>query len=130
MAISHKLKLYKQVGIEARVLGASPHQLISLLFESADFALQSAAKAMGRQNWAVKGEHISRVVSILSLLRESLDERVAGGLPGQLDSLYRYLQRRVLQAHLNNDPLLLDEAQQLLATLSGAWREIAIKGDV
>ena len=41
-----------------------------------------------------------------------------------LDRLYDYMQRRLLEANLRNDPAIIDEVSGLLKTVKSAWDEI------
>jgi flagellar protein FliS len=38
--------------------------------------------------------------------------------------LYDYMNQRLLQANLKNDPAILDEISRLLTELKGAWESI------
>ncbi len=125
MASSDKLSLYKQVDLDARIEGASPHQLILILFDAAIAALDSAKLAIGDGDMHRKGESITRVTNILGGLRDSLDVGIESDLPHQLDQLYDYMQRQVFEAHLINDCQKLDEIQGLLVTVRSGWNGIA-----
>ncbi|TCO76609.1 flagellar export chaperone FliS [Chromatocurvus halotolerans] len=104
---------------------ASPHQLISMLF---DGALERLARAIGhvrRGEVAEKGECIGRVVLILDTLQSSLDSAAGdGALAGNLADLYDYMMLRLTEANLRTDPAILTEVHGLLDGLADAWRSI------
>lgn len=105
---------------------ASPHQLISLLF---DGALERLARAIGhaeRGEVAAKGESLGRVVMILDSLQSSLDQAAGDGvIAGNLADLYDYMMRRLTEANLRSDPAMMTEVYELLDGLADAWRAIA-----
>lgn len=105
---------------------ASPHQLITLLF---DGALERLARAIGhaeRGEIAAKGECIGRVVMILDSLQSSLDQAAGDGvIAGNLADLYDYMMRRLTEANLRTDPAMMNEVHELLAGLAEAWRAVS-----
>lgn len=125
MRHSDKLSIYKQVDIDARVAGASPHQLILLLFNAAIMSLDTAILSIEHGDAKLRSDHISRINSILVELRNSLDTSVKSDLPYQLDSLYEYMQRRVHEAHVSVSDTPLKEVKELLATIRSGWQGIS-----
>ena len=117
------LNAYHQVGVNAAVADANPHQLIQMLLNGALEKLASAKGHMLRKNFE-KGSCISRVITILDGLRESLNFDVGGDIAENLNQLYEYCQRRLLQANAENDPRILDEVTALLREIKSAWESI------
>ncbi|MCP4409092.1 MAG: flagellar export chaperone FliS [Gammaproteobacteria bacterium] len=117
------LAQYQQIGAQAAVAGASPHALIHLLLQG---GLERIAKAKGfmLHGDVQKGGLISQAISIVDGLRNALDLKVGGEIAENLDNLYDYCQRRLLQANLDNDPAILDEVSSLLQEIRGAWDAI------
>jgi flagellar protein FliS len=120
---------YAKIGTESGAMSASPHQLISMLFDGAKTAISMARHHIASNEIAAKGTAISKAINIVDNgLKASLDA-AAGGKAGaelvaNLASLYDYISQRLLYANLRNDPALLDEADRLLDNISSAWREI------
>ena len=120
---------YAKIGTESGTMSASPHQLITMLFEGAKAAITMARHHMANREIAAKGKAISKAINIIDNgLKASLDAD-AGGMAGaqlvmDLSALYDYINQRLLYANLRNDPALLDEADRLLDNISSAWREI------
>jgi flagellar protein FliS len=120
---------YARVGLESGVMSASPHQLITMLFDGAKVAITMARHHMACKEIAAKGRAISKAINIVDNgLKASLDAE-AGGKAGaelvaNLSALYDYISQRLMQANLRNDPTLLDEADRLLDNIGSAWREI------
>jgi len=116
---------YAQVGLESAVLSASPYQLVVMLFEGSISALKKAEILMGQGDIAGKGQAISKAVNIITNgLQAGLDHSVNSELTGNLDSLYDYMVRRLLEANLRNDTNALTEVQGLLEGIADAWSQI------
>ena len=120
---------YAQVGLQSAAMSASPHQLITMLFDGAKTAIAMARHHMAQKEIAAKGKAISKAINIIDNgLKASLDAEAGGKagaeLVGNLSALYDYISQRLMQANLRNDPGLLDEADRLLDNISSAWREI------
>ncbi len=117
--------LYSQVGAETRIAGATPHQLVALLFEGYMEAIAQARGAIRAGNRAEKGLALGRAVRIVEEgLRAGLDLRAGGTLARDLDELYRYLTQRLTLANLRDDEAALDECRRLVLPLQEAWAAI------
>lgn len=115
---------YANVGVRSGIEDASPHRLIQMLFEGGLQRLATAKGALQREDRAAKGEQIGKAIGIIGGLRESL--RPEGGeLSENLESLYAYMQRRLLEANLESSIEKLEEVSGLLRDLKEAWDGIA-----
>lgn len=124
-AAQSALAQYKRINTESAMEGASPHQLIQMLINGALDRLSQARGAMQRKDTAQKGLLIGKAVSILGGLQDSLDKNADAQITENLDSLYDYMQRRLLEANIKNDVSLLDEVSDLLLTIKEGWDAIA-----
>lgn len=115
---------YHVVKNQSGVQSASPHRLIEMLFDGLVERITQAKGAMQYKNVELKGVKINNAIAIISGLRESLNLDDGGDLALNLDDLYVYLQGLLAKAHIENNPLLLDEAHQLVGNIHSAWREI------
>jgi flagellar protein FliS len=118
------LKEYEQVGARSQVEGAPPERLVQLMLEGALDRISLARGAMENSQVAVKGERIGKAISLVEGLRASLDHERGGELAGNLDALYEYAARRLLEANLRNDVTILDEVSRLLREVKQAWDRI------
>jgi flagellar protein FliS len=116
---------YKNLELETRVMAATPHQLIQMLYEGAIERLVIAQGALGRDDMATKGLMLGKAISILSGLRDSLNKDVPSDLPDNLDRLYEYMQFRLLEANRHNDSAMIDEVLGLIRTVKSGWDEIS-----
>ncbi len=123
--------LYQQVGVETRLSGAGPHQLVAMLFDGFMEALAQGRGAMRAGQTELKGQALGRAVRIVEEgLRAGLDLNAGGTLARDLDELYTYLCMRLTMANLRNDEAGLDECQRLVQPLQQAWAAIAPGGKV
>jgi flagellar protein FliS len=113
----------------AQVTTSSPAAQVVLLYEGAiRFASQSVARLEARD---LEGAHAAsvRAQAIVSALRESLDLS-AGPVAAQLDALYDFMHRRLIDGNLSKQPGPALEVIDLLRSLAEAWRSIAVPAPV
>ncbi len=116
---------YRSVGLETSVTGASPHQLVGLLFEGLQQSLASAKAAILSGDIAAKSRAISRAVRILEEgLKAGLDVNKGGELAGNLRSVYDYCIFKTTEANFRNDATLLDEVAKLIQPIADGWSQI------
>lgn len=119
---------YKTIGVETSVSGASPHQLVSLLFDALQQALASARGAIISGDIAIKGKSIGRSVRLLEEgLKAGLDVSKGGELATNLRSLYDYCIFKLTEANLRSDAAIIDEVIQLIRPVAEGWS--GIRGD-
>ena len=120
---------YATIGLQSAAMSASPHQLITMLFDGAKTAITMARHHMANGEIVAKGNAISKAINIIDNgLKASIDAEAGGAaeaaLAANVSALYDYINQRLLYANLRNDPALLDEADRLLESIGSAWREI------
>ena len=120
---------YARVGVETSAMSATPHQLITMLFEGASTAIGLARHYMTVGDIPAKSGAISKAIGIVEEgLKASLDPDAGGpegaALTANLSALYDCVVQRLLYANLRNDPNWLDQAEELLENVASAWRAI------
>lgn len=123
MTTKNPLNQYSQMAVRSVADTASPHRLIQMLMQGALDKMATAKGALMRSDIATKGEQISWAISIISGLRGSLDLN-AGAIATNLDGLYDYMERRLIDANIENDPAIIDEVMGLLKDIKEAWDAI------
>lgn len=119
------IQAYAQVSVESAVLSASPHQLVVLLFDGALSAMKKASILIEQGDIPGKGQAITKAINIIANgLRTGLDHEAGGAIAANLDDLYEYMTRRLLQANLHNDLAALAEVESLMVNIADAWKEI------
>ncbi|WP_018985017.1 flagellar export chaperone FliS [Methylophilus methylotrophus] len=116
---------YASVGLETGVVDASPLKLIVMLYDGAITACIHAKQAMAQHDIAKKGQYLTQAVTIVdSGLRACLDKRAGGDIAQKLDELYQYMTRSLMEASVRQDVKKVQEIQQLLMELKGAWEAL------
>lgn len=120
---------YSKLGVATAVEAASPHRLIGMLLDGAMGRVATARGHMQRGETSAKGEQLSWAISILGGLRGSLDLKGGGAIAANLDNLYDYMERKLLEANLHDRLDLLDEVHGLLAEIREGWAAIRTQAD-
>lgn len=118
------LRQYQKVNGAAQTSEASPHRLVQMLMQGGLDRLAQAKGAIARKDIAQRGILIGKAIDIIGGLREGLDlENHADSLT-DLDNLYTYMSRRLIEANVKNDPEIIDEVARLLITVKEGWDAI------
>jgi flagellar protein FliS len=114
--------VYRQIGVETGLTNASPHTMVTMLFNGAIDAIAQARGALQAQNIEAKCKAVTRAVQIVHEgLRGSLDINHGGELAKRLNELYAYITNRLTLANLRSDDAMLEECSRLLTPLRDAW---------
>lgn len=115
---------YGRGAVESEVNFASPHRIIQMLMEGALSKIATAKGCIARNDIAEKSRQITWGMNIIQGLRTSLDAQKGGEVAANLDSLYEYMGRRLLEANVSNDVAILDEVSSLLMEVKTGWDNI------
>ncbi len=122
---SSPIAAYQQVGAESSVRGADPHQLIVMLFDATEIALQTAKQQIEARDIVGKSDSINKAISIiLEGLSASLNVEQGGELAERLQALYAYMVTRLIHANARMDISAIEEVERLIGDIASAWREI------
>ncbi|CAG8867928.1 Flagellar secretion chaperone FliS [Pseudomonas fluorescens] len=119
------LRQYQKVNGAAQTSEASPHRLVQMLMQGGLDRIAQAKGAMARNDIAQRGVLIGKAIGIVGGLREGLDLENHGESLAELDSLYTYMSRRLVEANAKNDSSILDEVARLLITVKEGWDSVA-----
>lgn len=124
MNANSAMQQYRHNHIQGGIESASPHRLVQMLMEGALEKILAAKGFMVKNEIAKKGEQISWAISIIDSLRSCLNVEVGGDFAQNLLDLYNYMERRLLEANIQNDPAMLDEVGQLIGQIKAGWDAI------
>lgn len=126
---SRAAKQYQSVSTQTSVMDADPHRLIQLLIDGALDRMAAAKGHIERNEIEQRNNMLNSAIKIISGLQESLNMD-AGEIAMNLERLYDYMTRRLFEANLKNDPVIVDEVIRLMTEIKTAWdgiREEALK---
>ena len=118
------LARYAQVAGTTEVAYASPHRLVQMLMEAALDKIAIATGQASRRDFEAKGRNINWAISIINGLRGSLNLEEGGEIAQNLDDLYDYMVRRLVDANAASDPAILHEISGLLGEVKAGWDAI------
>ncbi|EON93879.1 flagellar biosynthesis repressor of class 3a and 3b operons [Marinobacter lipolyticus SM19] len=115
------LQQYQRINTQTSITDADPHKLIQLLYNGALERINMAKARMQAGDIEGKGRLISKTIEIIGGLRSFLDFDQGGELAIQLESLYDYMERTLLEASARNSVEKLDEVASLLRSVKDGW---------
>ena len=115
---------YRTVGVETGVAAATPHQLVTMLFDGFNTAIAEAKSALAQGRVEAKCKALVRALRIVDEGLKAPLDTAGGALTENLASLYGYISLRLTQANLHNDVAALDECVKLLEPVRSAWLAI------
>ena len=118
------LRQYKNVDLKATVATASPHKLIQMLFEGALDALAQSKGAIERSDLELRTKQLNKASSIVLGLQDTLDTEKGGEIAENLNALYDYILRALMEANRNNDAEKVQEAMNLLVEVKIGWDQM------
>lgn len=121
---------YREVNASTAIEGASPHKLVSLLYQAVGSQIAAARGAIARHDIADKGRAIAKAVRIIEEgLLAPLDVNAGGAVAVNLRDLYQYLVHRLTMANLKTDDAALAECARLIDVVRDGWDAIAPQVD-
>lgn len=113
---------YQVLDLSSRMEGASPHRLVSILYEELQNALDSAIRAREASQDVAANTQMARAKSILAALEAGLDFDRGGDLARTLCGVYRAMQRQL--ANSAQEPDKLAEVRSGVASMAESWRSL------
>ncbi|AVS96943.1 flagellar export chaperone FliS [Paracidovorax avenae] len=124
-AYQSRANAYQRINVETSMHTIDQHQLVSLLYAGVLSSIATARGALARGDVATKCAAISKAVRILEEgLSTALDRDEGGALANNLEAVYDYSLRRLIQANAKNDDAMLEEVARLIEPIAQGWNEI------
>ena len=113
---------YKRTQVQTADQGS----LILMCYDGAIGFLKKAKKAHEENNTQTWSTFLNKAQNVLWELVNSLNYE-AGQIAYNLDSLYNYMIRRIIDAEYDNNPATIDEVIAYLADMRDSWEKIIKK---
>ena len=120
MAYGRILNQYQKTNIET----AGKVDLVIMCYEKAIQFLNQARDFYERNEFENKAKAIQKALAILNELQTCLNIEQGGQIARNLDAIYSYLTRRLLEGDINRDVTSLEEAVRILSELKEGWEGI------
>lgn len=106
------------------VITSDPGKLVLMCYEGAIDQLKIAKMKYQEKDYEAKCKALTKATNFIDELLYSLDFEKGGDIARNLEALYYYMTKRILQADLNIDIDGIDEVIRILTDLLSAWKEI------
>ena len=117
------IKKFKQVKVSS-VSEMTPYEQVKLVFSNITGKLSAAKLLIERRDFEKKGLLISDCITLLGALQQILDFEQGKEISTNLDSLYDYCQKLLLDANLHNDIKIIDEVLSIITEIKSGWESI------
>ncbi|MCL1980337.1 MAG: flagellar export chaperone FliS [Proteobacteria bacterium] len=114
---------YTNQYLATEISSAPPEQLLLMLHDGAIRFLTCGVQAIENDEIDKRALYINKASAIVAEFAATLDHSQDAQLADNLDALYAYMLRQMLQANLKNDPAPLLEVRHLLSDLRATWAQ-------
>jgi flagellar protein FliS len=126
---------YRAVRSHGLVADASPTRLVQIMYEQILANLATAQGCMGRIHGNLplaevrtKCAAMSKALRLIAQLDATLNMEKGGQVAANLRNLYVYMMNRLTQANVVNDPAIVAEVVNLVATIKRGWDQLVADG--
>lgn len=109
-------------------MGASPVQLVVMLYDGALRFAEEGKRAMIEKNYEVQNDKLQRAQKIVMELMGSLDFEKGGEIAKNLLGLYEFTLNELIEGNITDSPERIANAQSTLRELREAWVVIQKQG--
>lgn len=107
--------------LESRVLSAKPEELTYMLYEGIVKFIKKAMLSIESKNYEQINYNTQRAQAIVDELRNTLNMDIP--LSESLDSLYEYLNFKLLNANISKSEKEFEEALEIAESFKETWKE-------
>lgn len=112
---------------KSAVNGASPLQLVVMLYDGALRFMEAGRHAMLRKEVYSQNENLTKAQRIVSELLSTLDMQQGGEVAKNLSAIYTYVYDRLVEANIEDKPELIEECTTIFSELRESWVELEAK---
>jgi flagellar protein FliS len=106
------------------VNGASPLQLVVMLYDGALKHMESGRRAMAHGDRDKQNASLQKAQKIIMELMSCLDMNEGGEIAKNLLSLYSYVLNELVVGNMTDDSEALDRCMKVLTDLRASWKQI------
>ncbi len=105
-----------------KVETASPAELTLMLYDGAIKFCNIAMGAIENKDYEKANKNIQKARNIIVELQSTLDHKYK--VAEDFDIIYDYIFRKLVDANMKKDPVILEEALNQIRDMRDAWKEI------
>ena len=109
---------------ESAILTAPPERLVLMLYDGAHRFLTQADAAMRMGDIPTSNGRLQRAERIIDELLWTLDLDAGGDVAANLQSIYLFCKRKLMDARVTRDPDMILTVRGLLGELRDGWAQI------
>ena len=106
------------------VSGATPLQLVVMLYDGALRFMNMAKSAMAGKNLEDQNLNLQRAQKIITELMSCLEMERGGEIAQNLFAIYSYVYNALVQANIEDRPELVDQCIEIMSSLRGSWSQL------
>lgn len=106
------------------VTTAAPGELTLMLYNGCIKFIKQAKRAIEEKNYETKNTNIQKAQNIISELMVTLNMDIP--ISKQIMQMYDYMNRRLIEANIKNNPELLDEVETYVVEFRDTWKEVVL----
>jgi flagellar protein FliS len=106
------------------VMGASPIQLVIMLYDGALRFIEEGKRAMADKDFDTKNTKFQRAQKIVMELISTLDIRNGGEVATNLLSLYTFVLNELVEGNVSDKEVHIDNAYRTMSELRESWVEL------
>lgn len=118
---------YRQVDLASRTGGATPHQLITVLYEDVLRELRLGALAIEQGDHPAKSARLTKAVALLFALEAGLDFDKGGSVAETLSRFYRGCRDAAMRASIENNADLVRDVVANVSEIADSWKAIGAR---
>lgn len=120
MAYGRHIQEYQK----SAVIGASPLQLIVMLYDGALRFMEAGKHAMINHDLDLQNTNLQKAQRIVQELTSCLDMQQGGDVAKNLLALYSFVQNHLIEANVNEDTKAIDTCIKIFSDLRESWATI------
>jgi flagellar protein FliS len=117
MMASNPYNIYKNQDLDT----SNPREIVGKLFGAASVLLRRAVLEINNKHIEKANECILKAENIIDVLDKSLNMEFP--VSAQMHDLYDYMNRRMIEANVKKDIIILNEIAGLISELRDTWEE-------
>jgi flagellar protein FliS len=109
---------------QANVVTADPKRLVIMCYDGAISELMAAKEFYRSREFEEKAKSLQKALDIIYELLSALDFEKGGEVARNLEALYNFMIRRLIEADLKKDIEAFEDTIRMLEELRAAWQDI------